>query len=79
MRKTSSHGVDRCTVRAFLGLKKSGVGPPLCFSRTCLHVAFLAFSVLRVCDCQQLFHWLRVLLPVLPGLGRRQGLHGSGL
>ena len=46
--------------------------PPLCSSRACLHTAFIAFSVHCVFD-QWMFHWLIVLLPTFPDLGKRQG------
>ena len=59
---------DRVNV---LGLKKSGMDPPLCSSRACLPTAFIAFSVPFVCgwplDVPQAGPM--VLLPILPGLG----------
>ena len=55
--------------------KRSGVDPPLSSSRACLHTAFIA--VLCVFDIA-IVRRLSVLLPSLPGLGKRLGPAGSG-
>ena len=58
--------------------KRSGMDPPLCSGRACLHTAFLVFPVHSVFDAP-VVHWRIVLLPTLPDLARDRGPSGSRL
>jgi len=55
------------------GCERSGVGPPLCSSRACLHMAFIAFSVPLQCDSP-----LLASLPLRRSLSSLNGGTGAG-